>query len=286
MEAPERPVVTRTAVVLQTGPHPAGFLTRYLLAFTPLVLLGVSVIMTGLMRDVVRGSLSPILHGTAGSILAGMGIGELIEISILLTAPVGIYLSFVIIGWMIRSTEMWAGSAIALGLGTVWGIALMGISPETSLSQGLELLTWITSLMGPASVVATLMVIAWIDFSRRSTRYTITRENLVLKGGIWRKQEHVLPWHQIGRLVMEQNPVERLFNTGTIIPVAAGSPGPAGRRGGGLAGAGREISRSPLDCLCGVREPGLVMEFLQELVTRSRETGQETPLKEEGPESQ
>jgi hypothetical protein len=271
MEAPERPPVTRKAIVLQTGPHPAGFLTRYLLALTPLVLFGTSAIVTGLMQGFLGGSSTSSMQGPAGTVLAQMG--GLMEISVLLTAPVGIFLTFILIGWMMRSTEMWAGSALALGLATLWGTALATLSPETSMNQLLDVLSWIAYLIGPASFVAFIMVLTWIEFTRRSTRYTITRENLVLKGGIWKKEEHIIPWHQIGRLVMEQNLVEKLSNIGTIIPVPAGSPVPAGRRG--QAGAGKEVSRSPLDCLCGVKEPGLIMEFLQELITQPREEGEE-----------
>ena len=76
----------------------------------------------------------------------------------------------------------------------------------------------------------------------------------------------MLPWNRIGSLVLEQNPVEKLFNTGTIIPVAAGDPGQDGEHRGGRGGGRQGLTRSPLTCLVGVKEPGLVMEYLRELI--------------------
>jgi hypothetical protein len=76
------------------------------------------------------------------------------------------------------------------------------------------------------------------------------------------RREHLIPWHQIGSLVLEQGPLEKWLRTGTIIPLGTGDPGAGGRK------AGREPSRSPLECLSGIREPELVMEFLQEFISR------------------
>jgi hypothetical protein len=277
MKAPERAPETRKATVLQMGPQPAGFLSRYLLALTPLVLIGVSVITTGFMQGLLTGSFTSAMQGPAGAVVAGMA--DIIEITILLIAPVGIYLTFVLIGWMIRSTEIWAGSALALGLATLWGAILVTITPETSLNPVLDLLSWIAYLASPASSAAFIIILAWIELTRRSIRYTITREHLGMKGGIWKSEEHHLPWHQIGGLVMEQSLPEKLTGTGTIIPLEKGENTGRDRK------AGKGLFRSPLDCLCGVKEPGLILEFLQELVARSHGAREEPASPSGGPES-
>jgi hypothetical protein len=265
MKAPVRAMGAGEAALYETSPDPRGYLFRYLLALTPLVLYAVSVFTAGVMEGYF-GGFSPLVRGQIGALVPGMG--DLVEISILLTAPAGIYLTFVIIGWIVRSAEMWAGSALALGLASLAGLILSTVSPDRTLSPALDLLYWIAYLIGFASVAAVIVVLAWIELSRRSIRYIITAGGVILKGGIWKQQENLLPWHQIGRLVMEQNPVEKLLNTGTVIPVGTGNPVPAaGRKGAGKAG--EDLSRDPLDCLSGIRDPELVMALLQKLSSES-----------------
>jgi len=264
MGAPDQPQAVGKAVILRTGPDPRGFVSRYLLALTPLVLCLVSVILTSLMRGFLGGSFTPAMSGPAGSLLAGMG--DLMEMGILLIAPVGVYLIFVILGWEIRSTEMWAGSILALGLSSLAGLLVTILAPDMSLSPALDYLYWIAYLIAPVSLVVVILVLGFTEQFRRSISYNITREGLVLRGGIWKQKEHIFPWNQIGELIMEQNPVGKFLGTGTIIPLG---------RGGAAAGGGTvwgEISRSPLDCIFGVREPVLLMEFLRELISRSRDT--------------
>ena len=265
MEGPGRAMGAGKTAIYETGPDPVGYLPRYLLALTPPVLFAASVITTNVMRDYF-GDFSPAMGGPVGALLPGMG--ELVEMSILLTAPVGIYLTFVVIGWMVRSTEIWAGSALALGLASLWGVILATVSPYPSVSPALGLLYQVADLIGPASLAAMLIILAWIELSRRSIRYSVTSEGVILRGGVWKLREHMIPWHQIGRLVMEQNPVEKLLNTGTVIPVGTGSPVPAiGRKGAGKAG--EDLSRDPLECLAGIRDPELVMALLRKLASQS-----------------
>lgn len=274
MEAPESPRVTRKAVLLRTGPDPRGFLSRYLLALTPLVILAASVIVTGMMRAYITGTFSSALSGPAQALLPGMG--DLMEMAILLTAPVSLYLTFVIIGWRAHSLEMWTGSALAMGLAGLAGYLLFTTSPDVGVSPALDLLYWIAYLTAPASLIAVILVLGFVEQYRRSISYTIAREGLVLQGGLFRKKEHLLPWHHIGGLVMEQGFLGKRLGTGTIIPLVTGNPGATG------GASGKEPSRSPLDCLSGIREPALVMEFLRELVARSRGADEElTPLAED-----
>ena len=265
MKAPSRTTGAGKTAIYETGPDPRGYLFRYLLALTPLVLYAVSAITLSMMRGYL-GGFTPLVRGPVGALMPGMG--DLMEMSVLLTATAGIYLTFVIIGWMVRSAEVWAGSALALGLASLAGLILSTVSPDRTLSPALDLLYWIAYLIGFASVAAVIVVLAWIELSRRSIRYIITAEGVILRGGIWKQQENLLPWPQIGQLVMEQNPVEKHLNTGTVIPVRTGNPAMAGGKKGHGKG-GEELSRSPLDCLFGIRDPELVMALLQKLSSES-----------------
>jgi hypothetical protein len=247
-------------VILETNPGPGGFLPRYLLALTPMFLLILSVITTALIRIFTAG-FSMSIPTPMGNLLPGMG--DLVEMLVLLTSPVGIYALFVVAGWMMGYTEMWTSSALALGLSSLGGIFLVIFFPVTSMSQIMDLLTLIADLILPASVVAVIVVIAWTEKFRRSIRYTITYEGVIAKGGIWRQQERILPHHHIGKLVMEQGMAGRLTDTGTIIPIGAAQRGP------GPAEARRELSRNPLDCLYGIREPEKIMAVLNLLISDS-----------------
>jgi hypothetical protein len=246
-------------IVMETGPDPRGFLPRYIPALTPLFLAFVTLLATAALGDMTAGFPATI-PTPMGNLVPGMG--DLVEMLVLLTAPVGIFSLFVLIGWAIRSTEMWASSALALSLSSLGGIFLVTFFPVPSMSRIMDLLTSIAYLILPASVVAIIIVLAWTEKFRRSIRYTITYEGLISKGGIWGQQERVLPHHHIGKLVMDQGMMGRLLDTGTIIPVGAAQrgPGPADMR---------EFSRNPLDCLYGVREPEKIMTVLDLLISES-----------------
>ncbi|MDD1668172.1 MAG: PH domain-containing protein, partial [Methanomicrobiales archaeon] len=241
------------------NPAPGGFLPRYLLAFTPLFLLAISLIATvgirGMVAGVPMGIPTPM-----GSLAQGMGV--MVETLILLTAPVGIYTLFIVIGWTMRYTEMWTGPLLALGSSTLLGALLVILYPESP-NRILDLLYSIAYLILPMSIAAAILVIAATEGWRRSIRYSITYEALISKGGIWRQQERVLPHQHIAKLVMEQGMLDRLLGTGTIIPVVAAQPA------SGPADARREASRNLLDCLYGIREPEKILAVLNLLVSDS-----------------
>jgi len=267
------PRTSNKTVILVTNPDPRSFLSRYLLALTPLLLVVISFITTAALHGFLA-TFNPSLTGPVGKIFPGMG--DMMEITVLLTAPVGIFLLFVLIGWGLRFTEMWTSSALALGLSTLGGIFLVIFFPVTSMSQIMDLLTTITDLILPASAFAAIIVIAWTEKFRRSISYSVTNEGVITRGGVWKRQEHVLPHNQIGRLVLEQDPIMRLFHTGTVIPVITRGPGMGNRKDTGNAvKAGQEASRHPLDCLYGVRDPEKVMALLEQLVLRPAGRGEE-----------
>ncbi|HVN65174.1 MAG TPA: PH domain-containing protein [Methanomicrobiales archaeon] len=258
MERQDEDPGARRPVILETGPDPRGFMAHYLLAFTPLVLFLVSVAAAGVMRASV-GAFTASLGAPVRAYLPWMG--DVMEISVLLTAPVSLYAIAAIIGWRIRSPEMWAGAALALGLSALAGFLMATFSPDPSLGRALDILYWVSYLIGPVSIIAVILVLGFSEQFRRSIRYSITREDLILRGGIWKKRENRLPWHQIGGFTLEQGMLGKLLGRGTILPLMAGGQGPGSEKAGGM------VSRSPLNCLYGVGEPGLVLEFLQELLS-------------------
>jgi membrane protein YdbS with pleckstrin-like domain len=261
MEGPDRVVgPQKEQIVLRMHPGPGGFLPRYLLALTPLFLLALSLVTTVGIRGMVAG-LPTSIPTPMGNLAQGMG--DMVETLILLTSPVGIYTLFVVIGWVMRYTEMWAGTALALGLSCLGSLIIATVFPDMSVSLALDFLKRIGALIGPASVVSVMIVLAWTEKFRRSISYTITYEGLITKGGIWGQQERILPYHHIARLSMEQGMVGRLLDTGTIIPIGAAEERPGSRT------ESQEKSRNLLDCLYGIREPEKIMAVLDLLISDS-----------------
>jgi hypothetical protein len=245
-------------------PDPRGFLLRYLLALSPLIVVAVSLILSAVLSGYLQG-FSASLTGPLRNMLAGMD--ELMQISVLLAAPVGVFLTFIAIGRMARLTEVWAGSALALGLSSLWGLLLVTFSPDTTLSPLLDLLYWIAYLILPASIAAALILIVWAEKLRRSIKYRLTGEGIITTGGVWRRQEHLLPYRQIGRLILEQDPVGRFFHIGTVIPENVAPGGSPTAEGKGASRVVRGASRHPLDCLFGIRDPEKAMALLEQLIS-------------------
>jgi hypothetical protein len=287
------------------SPAPGGFFYKYLLAFTPFLLIAISVLATGVIYGLMDMFSQP-FSDTLGFFLPDMS--DVTAITILMIAPVGIFVFFAIVGWILRFTEMWTGTVLAIGLSAATGFMLVTWFPYQSLSmvsalqsgpwvyspmfsgnRVLYLLSWIAFLIQPFAFLAVAIVLLWTERFRRSIHYLITREGIGIKGGVWKQQEHMLPHHQIGRLVVEQDMVGKIFHTGTIIPVGTaqwGSElsvrglGMGGQKnnmniGVGYARARQEFSRYPLDCLYGIRDPEKLMTTLQQLVSRSADRGEE-----------
>jgi membrane protein YdbS with pleckstrin-like domain len=259
-------------------PAPEGFLVRYLMAFAPLVVLAISLATSAALSGFVEG-FNASLPGQVRTVMAGMD--DLIQMSVLLTAPVGIYLTFGVIGWKMRFTEIWTGSAIALGLSSLAGLLFVTLSPYPKLSPSLDLLYWIAYLILPASIAAALILVAWAERFRRSISYTFTGEGILTRGGIWKRQESLLPYHRIAKVVMEQGPVDRLLHVGTIIPLEMVSGGPAAGKGRGKEASREEMhaSRHPLNCLYGISSPEKVKALLEQLILLRSVIEEEQPQK-------
>lgn len=301
----QAPDTAKKPVILATNPDPGGFFYKYLLSLSPLFLVLLSVIAIAVMYGIMDAFSQP-FSGAMGMFLPDMS--DVSSITVLMIAPIGIFAFFAVTGWILRFTEMWTGSVLSLGFSTALGFILVTWLPGLSLVLGsilqsgpwvfvpllssnrvLYLLTWIAFLIQPFSIFAVITVIVWTEKFRRSIQYTITKEGILIKGGVWRQQEHMLPHHQIGRLVVEQDMVGRLLHTGTIIPVGTaqwGSElsirglGMGGQKnnvniGVGYAKARQEFSRYPLDCLYGVKDPEKVMALLQQMISRPAEWREE-----------
>jgi hypothetical protein len=299
------PDTEKKPVILATNPDPGGFFYKYTLSLTPLLLIPLSVIAIAVIYGIIDTFSQP-FSSALSMFLPDMS--DVTLIMVLMIAPIGIFAFFAVTGWILRFTEMWTGSALSLGLSTALGFILVTWLPDLSLYLGsilqsgpwvfvplmssnrvLYLLTWTAFLIQPFSILAVTTVIAWTEKFRRSIHYIITKEGIIIKGGVWKQQEHMLPHHQIGRLVVEQDMVGGLFHTGTIIPVGTaqwGSEmsirglGMGGQKsnvniGVGYAKARQEFSRYPLDCLYGVKDPEKVMALLQQLISRPEEWGEE-----------
>jgi hypothetical protein len=273
---PVDPEESPGSILLATNPDTRGFIYKYLMGLTPVGL----VICSFFLRI--------LLHGM---------IPFLPDVTLSMIAPVGIFILAVSIGWAMRLDEVWTGSLLALGMSSLLAALLvngLGV-PVLTLNYIMNMFGWIAFLIQPFSVLAAIGVIAWTEKFRRSLEYTITREGVWLKGGVWKMQQHMLPHHQIGRMVMEQDFLGRRFHVGTVIPIGiaqwgsefslrgAGAGGQRDNIGGGLGYAkGRqEGSRHPLDCLYGIRDPEKVMAMLEPLICRpaAREEEQVSYLK-------
>jgi len=118
---------------------------------------------------------------------------------------------------VIHRTEIWTGAALALILSVIGGMIYMG-SPTLSTSYLFDLFRSIAYLIPYFCVIASLIVIAGIELFRRSLKYTITRDVVIITGGVWNLVENVIPLHQIGRVVLVQGRLGHFFHFGTLVP--------------------------------------------------------------------
>jgi len=129
------------------------------------------------------------------------------------------------------------------------------------------------------SIIVSILTALGTEAYRRSIRYIVTRDEVVMVGGIWRRQEHHLPYHMIGRVIVEQSLFGRMLNYGTVILVSPASWGEEyyARAVGGVGGRGvgigvgyarvlQEISRDPMKCLYGISNPHEIANFISEKI--------------------
>jgi hypothetical protein len=171
-------------VILTTRPTPGGFIYKYLLGLTPLILVGLSLLALPLLHEMVKG-FSPTLVDSLQKVIPDLP--QIIEICVLLLAPVAIFLFFIWLGDVINRPEIWIGSGLTLLLSGAGALYMVQDTDLQILSTGylLSLLQWVAYLVQPFSVVAAVVVIAGVEAFRRSLHYTLTRDVVIITGGIW-----------------------------------------------------------------------------------------------------
>lgn len=296
---------TDEPAILVTRPEKASFSLKYFLAITPCILVLLSILLRTVIEATINsfsstvgsslgtsmgmyGSFSSFLPGSLGSLNSILSDGA--NITILMIAPVGIFIVFAAIGWSLRVTELWTGTALSLGLACLFGYicVLLNVVPYSG-NTFLLFLQWTAFLIQPFSILATILVLFWLDRFRKSIRYTISESGIFLCGGVWKKQEHLLPHSQVGRVVLEQDFLGVRYNYGTVIPVSntrwgaetslrgIGAMGQKDNFGGGILFAkGREeASRYPLDCLYGIPNPKEAQRILTGFMARKESLEEE-----------
>jgi hypothetical protein len=204
-------------VLFTTHPSPRGFIYKYFLGLTPLFLAALSIVVLTVMINAGK-SFPTTLVGPLGTIIPDLP--SLIEIYVYLIAPSGIFLFFIFLGDAMNRPEVWSGAGLTLLLSVIGGLVLandMGI-PILSTRYLLTLLQWIAYLIQPFSLIVALIVIAGIELFRRSLQYTITRDVVIIMGGLWNQVENVIPLHQIERIIVVQSRLGHFLHFGTIVP--------------------------------------------------------------------
>jgi membrane protein YdbS with pleckstrin-like domain len=263
-------------VLFTTHPAPRGFIYKYILGLTPLFLTALSLIVLNIMLEAGR-SFPHSLVGPLGTIVPDLDI--FVQLFAYLIAPVCIFLFFIFIGDALNRPEIWTGAALALILSVIGGLVYMGIS-TFSTSYLFDLLRSIAYLIQYFSVLASLIVIFGIELFRRSVTYTITRDVVIITGGLWNLVENVIPLHQIKRIVLVQGHLGQLFHFGTIVPAGLVfgisqvdmreqyAVGDAVHQDTDTASALRweQGAQNPLVSLYGIRDPGNVKERLEKAI--------------------
>ena len=211
---------------------------------------------------------------------------QYLEIAILLIAPVGIFLFFIWLGDIIHRPEIWTGAGLTLLLSGIGALVMVQGSGVPLLSTGylLTVFQWVAYLVQPFSVVATVMVIAGDEAFRRTLRYTLTRDVVIITGGIWTQVENVIPLQQIERIVLIQGRLGHLFRFGTIVPEGkvfglAGTDMTAHHETGNILSDMDRVSvlhrqqgsSNPLVCLYGILNPGDVKERIERAIQKHSE---------------
>ena len=286
-------------VLFSARPEAKSFLYRYLLSFTPVVLVILCMGIRGVLDSLFLAALHmvpalspvPATHASdvssaamtqyQGLLSTSMpGFGELAAITILLVAPIGVFLLAAGIGGVLRQTEVWTGSALTLLLSSYAAYVLAG-SFSFSMVYLLLFLQWIAFLVQPFSILASVLVLGGTEKFRRSIEYTITSDAVVIRGGIFRHVEQTIPHHHIGRVILEQDLIGSRFNYGTVIPRSTTSRHPAisfwgieisGQKDNADPGTGSEgsigTSRDPLDCFFGIPDPKTAQRILEKMISR------------------
>jgi len=203
-------------VILTTQPAPRGFIYKYLLGLTPIVLVALSLIALALLHELVNG-FPPTLVNSLKTVAPELP--QYIEIGVLLIAPVAIFLFFIWLGDVIRRPEIWIGAGLTLLLSLIPALVKVQGTDFPVLSTGylLTLFQWVAYYVQLSSFVAAGIVIVGNEAFRRTLHYTLTRDVVIITGGIWNQVENVIPLHQIDRIGLAQSRLGHFFHFGTVV---------------------------------------------------------------------
>jgi len=249
--------------ILTTNPTVHSFLMKFFFCLSPLLIS----ILAILLKTYLRGILPAFIP----------------DQSILLLSPICLFIGLVLVGWVLYIREIWMGSLAVLILSGIsaWflmtGISLLSLS---YIPHFIEL--WAFYVLIFSIIVSTVMAFLTEKY-RQTIQYTITKRGIKIKGGLWKQEEHLILFNQVGRIVMEQGVLGRIFNFGDIIPVSSAQWGAEiGIRGMGAsnqkknfslgvgyARARQEIARTPVNCLYGVPNPKQIQELLETSISRA-----------------
>jgi hypothetical protein len=271
-------------VILTTRPALWGFIRKYLLGLTPIILVALSLITLMLLHDLVNG-FPPSLVLSMKTVVPDLP--QLIEICVTLIAPVAIFLFFIWLGDAIHRPEIWIGAGLTLLLSIIGALVMvqrLGL-PILSTWYLLSLFQWVAYLVQPFSVIAAVVVIAGDEAFRHTLHYTLTRDAILITGGIWNQVENVIPLHQIERIGLVQSRLGHLLNFGTVVPAGKvfglSETGMTGHyeKGDMLYPDGDHVttvrwqkeSHDPLVCLYGIRNPGNVKASIEKAMMKISE---------------
>lgn len=241
------------SVEAEFGPSVSGFSRRYLLCLSPLIL----------YAAVAALSEAVALPGISG--------WQIYLVALMLSS---------LVAWVLRSREALGPILFTLILPTLYAIAVKG---------GLSYLEVIPALsraysevLEESALLSSAAAMILVEIYRRSIRYRIKDVGVEISGGILRRQEQVIPYNHIGRVVLERSIVGRLLNYGTIIILSTaewGSEyylrsigGTFAAKGPLTLGAGyarilKEASRDPLKSLYGVKDPARIRSTIERMIT-------------------
>ena len=204
-------------VILTTRPAARGFIYKYLLGLTPLVLTGLSLLALALLSDLVE-EFPPYLVQPLQTVVPDLP--QLIEICVLVLAPVAIFLFFIWFGDYIHRPEIWIGAGLTLFLSLIGALIMVQGTEFPILTTGylLSFFLWVAYLVQPFSVIAAAVVIAGTEAFRRTLNYVLARDAVIITGGIWNPAENVIPLHKVERIGLVQGRLGRLLNFGTVVP--------------------------------------------------------------------
>jgi len=232
-----------SGIELVIRPSARGFIRKYVGSFASVI--GI----------VTAGVISSLLH------IGGMGL-------VLLTI-----LAMSVAVWVLRCREAGLSTVFALLVLLVYGAyRLLSFRPSTASGTG-----YLAGIAGDVvyvtlvlSTIFSCIVAALTELFRRSITYVIGEDSIVISGGVVRKQTQSIPYHMIGRVVLEQSLLGKLLNYGTIILISPASWGEeyyVSSMGMGYTKIVREVSRDPLKVIYGVLNPHKIYEYIQSKIT-------------------